>query len=258
MSKVLFNQDGYVATITLNRPDELNCIDLETLAEYGEMIDRIHTDRSIRSVIFTGTGEKSFSTGADLKERRTLNEQEVRRYISKIREVFNKVEELPQPTIAAINGFAFGGGLELALACDFRYAVDTATMGLTEVTWAIIPGAGGTQRLPRLIGKARAKELILTGRKFGAAFAYDWGIINGVTSKEDLLPTCHRLAEEISQNGPQAVMQAKYAVNYGSEVDLKSGMAIESKAYEVIIPTKDRLEALQAFAEKRKPVFQGE
>jgi enoyl-CoA hydratase len=258
MNKVLFHQDGYIATVTINRPNELNCFDLETLEQFAEIVDRIHADRSIRSVIFTGAGEKSFSTGADLKERRTLNEQQVRRNVSKIREVFNKVEELPQPTIAAINGFAFGGGLELALACDFRYAADTASMGLTEVAWAIIPGAGGTQRLPRLIGKARAKELILTGRKFGAAFANDWGIVNGVSTKGELLPTCHRLAEEICRNGPLAVVQAKYAVNYGSEVDLKTGMAIESKAYEVIIPTKDRVEALQAFSERRKPEFRGE
>jgi enoyl-CoA hydratase len=258
MEKILFEQQGYTAIITINRQPELNCFDFETLIQLGEVVDRIHTDKSIRTVIFTGSGDKSFSTGADLKERRTLNDQQVRRNVSKIREVFNKVEELPQPTIAAINGFAFGGGLELALACDFRYAADTATMGLTEVTWAIIPGAGGTQRLTRLVGKSRAKELILTGRKFDAAFAYEWGIINGVTSKEELMPTCHRLADEIGQNGPLAVIQAKYAIHYGSEVDLKSGMAIESKAYEVIIPTRDRVEALQAFSEKRKPNFKGE
>lgn len=258
MSKVEWSQQGYVATVTLNRPDELNCFDYETLTLLDEIVERIHTDTSIRTVIFTGKGSRSFSTGADLKERRGLDEQQVRRNVNKIREVFNNIGDLPQPTIAAMNGYAFGGGLELALACDFRYAVETASMGLTEVTWAIIPGAGGTQRLSRLIGSSRAKELILTGRKFDAAFAYEWGIVNGVTSHEELLPTCFKLAEEISQNGPLAVIQAKYAINHGSEVDLQTGLAIESKAYEVIIPTKDRVEALEAFREKRKPRFVGE
>jgi enoyl-CoA hydratase len=146
----------------------------------------------------------------------------------------------------------------MALACDFRYAVDSAVMGLTEVSLAIIPGAGGTQRLTRLIGKARAKELILTARRFDAEFAKGWGIVNDVTSREELLPTCYRLADEIGQNGPLAVIQAKFAINHGSEVDLYTGLAIESKAYDVIIPTKDRVEALQAFSEKRKPEFKGE
>lgn len=258
MEKAVLRKEGYIANVTINRPNEMNCLDFQTLLELEAILDQIQTDRSTRIVIITGMGEKAFCTGADLKERRTLSEQQVRRNVNKIREVFNKVEELPQPTIAAMNGYAFGGGLELALACDFRYVVDDTKMGLTEVSLAIIPGAGGTQRLSRLIGRSRAKELILTGRKIDSNLACEWGLVSGITSRGELYSTCFKLAEEIAQNGPLAVMQAKYAIHYGSEVDLKTGMAIESKAYEVIIPTKDRIEALEAFQEKRKPIFKGE
>lgn len=257
-TKVLFEKEGHLAYVTLHRPDELNCFDYDMLTQLEAILDQIRFDKDVRAVIFTGSGERSFSTGADLKERRTMSEEEVRRFIHKIRSVFDAVEELPQPTIAAINGFCFGGGFELALACDFRYAVDSAKLGMTEVSWAIIPGAGGTQRLPRLIGKGKAKELILTARKIDAATAEQLGILNGVAARDELLPKCRELAEEIMQNGPLAVIQAKYAINYGMEVDIKTGLKIETKAYEVIIPTQDRLEALNAFSEKRKPDFKGE
>lgn len=257
-ANVLFEKEGHLAFVTLNRPDALNCFDYDMLVQLESTLEQIRFDREIRAVVFTGAGEKSFSTGADLKERRTMSEAQVRRFIYKIRSVFDMVEELPQPTIAAVNGFCFGGGFEMALACDFRYAVDSAKLGMTEVSWAIIPGAGGTQRLPRLIGKGKAKELILTARKIDAITAEQLGILNGITTREELLPKCRELAEEIMQNGPLAVIQAKYAINYGMEVDIKTGMKIETKAYEVIIPTKDRIEALNAFSEKRKPEFKGE
>lgn len=221
-------------------------------------MERIHLNRDIRVVIFTGAGDKAFSAGADLKERKTLNEMEVRRNVKKIRDVFNAVANLPQPTIAAVNGYAFGGGFELMLACDFRIAVKGAIMGLTEVSWAIIPGAGGTQRLPRLIGEAKAKELILTARKITAEQAYEYGLLTNVVEKENLMPSCEALAHEMMQNGPIALQQAKYAIQQGMNVDLQTGLAIEAKAYELTIPTKDRLEALAAFSEKRKPQFTGE
>ncbi|WP_027417313.1 enoyl-CoA hydratase-related protein [Aneurinibacillus terranovensis] len=256
--KIVFEKEGYLGLVTLNRPNELNCFDYDMLHQLEQTLDRIQFDKGIRTVIFTGAGERSFSTGADLKERRTMPEQEVQHFVNKIRHVFDRVEELPQPTIAAINGFCFGGGFELALACDFRYATRAAKLGMTEVSWAIIPGAGGTQRLPRLIGKGKAKELILTARKIDAPTAEELGILNGVTDQAGLLPKAKALAGEIMQNGPLAVIQAKYAINYGTEVDLKTGLKIESKAYEVIIPTRDRMEALHAFSEKRKPEFKGE
>lgn len=258
MNKVIYEAREGIAFVTINRPEQLNCFDFETLVELEQTVDAIKLNKENRAVIITGAGEKAFSAGADLKERRSLNEQEVRRNVFMIRDVFSKIESLPQPTIAAINGYALGGGLELALACDFRYGVTSAKLGLTEVSWAIIPGAGGTQRLSRLIGVSRAKELILTARKIDAETAYLYGILNKVVAQDELQSSALTLAEEIFKNGPLAVSQAKFAINYGSNVDLQTGLAIESKAYEVIIPTKDRVEALEAFSEKRPPQFKGE
>lgn len=258
MSKVTLEKDGYLAIITINRPNQLNSFDYITLSELGDILENLQPDREVRAVIVTGAGEKAFSAGADLKERRTLTESEVRRNVNKIRTVFTMLEELPQPTIAAINGYALGGGFELALACDFRYAAEHATMGLPEVSMAIIPGGGGTQRLTRLIGPSKTKELVLTARKINAVDAEALGIVNKVVpASVPLMKEARSLAEEIMQNGPLAVTQAKYAIHHGNNTDIQTGMAIEAKAYEVIIPTEDRLEALEAFKEKRKPNFQG-
>ncbi|UOQ92441.1 enoyl-CoA hydratase-related protein [Halobacillus shinanisalinarum] len=257
MTKVNTEIKGALATITLNRPELLNCFDYDMLQQLEEALQTLQLDGNIRAIIFTGAGEKAFSAGADLKERQTLTEQEVRRNVAKIRNVFTLVEEMPQPTIAAINGYALGGGFELALACDLRLASNHAKMGLTEVSWAIIPGAGGTQRLTKLIGPAYAKELILTARKIEAERAEELGIINKMVSKEELLTQAISLANEIMSNGPLAVTQAKYAIQHGNDVDTYTGLAIEAKAYEVVIPTEDRLEALKAFKEKRPAHFEG-
>lgn len=165
------------------------------------------------------------------------------------------VDQLPQPTIAAINGFAFGGGLELALACDFRVAAAGTLMGLTETSLAIIPGAGGTQRLPRLIGQAKALELILTARRLKAEEALEYGLVTAVCQKESLLDECMKFAEMMLVNGPVALQQAKYAVKQGMNADLQTGLQIERKAYEVTIPTEDRLEALVAFSRKTEAEF---
>ncbi|GAB7055362.1 MULTISPECIES: enoyl-CoA hydratase-related protein [unclassified Paenibacillus] len=256
---IVWEQHGHIGCIKLNRPDELNTFHYEALVSLGEIIEEIEQNpRDIRAVIVSGEG-RAFCAGADLKERRTLNEQQVRRNVRKIRDVFSALGRLPQPTIAAINGFAFGGGFELALACDFRFAVKGVLMGLTEVSLGIIPGAGGTQRLPRLIGPSKAKELILTARKISSEEALDLGILNGLAEdREQLLELCERLANEMLANAPLAVYQAKYAIDRGLGVDLQTGLDLESKAYEVIIPTKDRIEALEAFREKRKPRFTGE
>jgi enoyl-CoA hydratase/carnithine racemase len=256
---VLWEQSGHIGYIRLNRPEAMNALNDDTLAALGEMIETIEQNpRDIRVLIVAGEG-RAFCAGADLKERSLLSEQEVRRNLRKIREVFSALERLPQPTIAAINGYALGGGLELALSCDFRYAIREAKMGLTEVSLGIIPGAGGTQRLPRLIGPAKAKELILTGRKISAEQAYELGILSGMAEdQERLTDMTEALANEILANAPLAVYQAKFAIDKGLNVDLHTGMDIESKAYEAIIPTKDRLEALQAFREKRLPQFTGE
>jgi enoyl-CoA hydratase len=258
LSTVLYEVRDHLAYVTINRPEALNCFNYETLIKLREVVAEIHINKEVRVVIFSGAGEKAFSAGADLKERKTLNESQVKRNVKAIREVFNDIEALPQPTIAAINGYALGGGFELALACDFRIAASHAQMGLTELSWAIIPGAGGTQRLPRLIGLSKALEMILTAKKISANEALTLGILNQVVEKDELMKACEKLAEQMLSNGPLALQQAKFAIRKGIEVDLQTGLAIEAKAYEAIIPTKDRLEALAAFAEKRRPNFKGE
>ncbi|AMM91977.1 enoyl-CoA hydratase [Peribacillus simplex] len=257
MSNVIYKVENQIGYITVNRPDVLNCFDYGTLSELQEVIDAVYADDDIRVVIFTGAGEKAFSAGADLKERKTLTDAEVRRNVKSIRDVFNSIAGLPQPTIAAVNGYALGGGFEWLLSCDFAIAAEGVSLGLTETSWAIIPGAGGTQRLPRLIGEMKAKELIFTAKKLTAEEACRLGILLKVVPRDQLMSVCEELAADIMKNGPIAVKQAKYAITQGMNTDLQTGMAIEGKAYELTIPTQDRLEALQAFSERRKTHFTG-
>lgn len=251
--------DG-VLTITINRAQALNCFDMPLLELFGRTVRDVAFDRKIRSVIITGTteGKNAFSTGADLKERAGMTTDQVREYIQTIRNLFTSVEELPQPVIAAVNGYAFGGGLELALACDIRLAATNAVVGLTETSLAVIPGAGGTQRLPRIVGMARAKEMILRARRITATEGLAYGLFLEVLETVKLMPRAREIAAEIATNGPVALAQAKYAINKGLEVSLPMGLAIESNAYAVTIPTRDRIEGLTAFREKRKPVYTGE
>ncbi|MEE3950923.1 enoyl-CoA hydratase-related protein [Peribacillus frigoritolerans] len=258
MSKVIYKVINQIGYITVNRPDVLNCFDYETLCELQEVIDAVYYDSDIRVVIFTGAGEKAFSAGADLKERKSLNDAEVRRNVKAIRDVFNSIAGLPQPTMAAVNGYALGGGFEWLLSCDFAIAAEGVSLGLTETSWAIIPGAGGTQRLPRLIGEMKAKELIFTAKKLTAEEACQLGILLKVVPRDRLMSACEELAANIMKNGPIAVKQAKYAIDQGMNTDLQTGMAIEGKAYELTIPTQDRSEALLAFSERRKARFTGE
>ncbi|MBR8658101.1 MULTISPECIES: enoyl-CoA hydratase [Brevibacillus] len=255
---VLLRKEGAVGVLTLNRPEVYNCLNLETLFTLRRLIAEIDADREIRAVVVTGVGEKAFCSGADLKERRTMTELQVQLYIRTIRDTFSELERLPKPVIAAINGVALGGGTELALACDLRVMSETAQMGLTETSLGIIPGAGGTQRLPRLIGKGKAKELIFTARRVNAEEALAIGLVNRTVPRDQVMTSALQLAEEIAANAPLALAQAKFAIDYGMEADLATGLAIESSAYQVLIPTRDRLEGLEAFREKRKPVYRGE
>jgi methylglutaconyl-CoA hydratase len=247
-----------IAIITLNRPESANALSTALLNELAHLLYDLAFRRDVRVVIFTGAGEKVFCAGADLKERAGMNETEVRKTVTLIRETINQIEQLPQPVICALNGSAFGGGLELALACDIRIAADTAQLGLTETSLGIIPGAGGTQRLPRLIGKGKAKELIFTAKRITAKEAEQIGLVEYVVPREQLMEKAMEIAEQIVVNAPIAVMQAKIAINRGLDVDLATGLRIEQMAYDITIPTKDRLEGLQAFKEKRKPVYKGE
>jgi enoyl-CoA hydratase/carnithine racemase len=247
-----------VLWLTLNRPQVMNSFNFNLLRALKAQIDGIRFRPEIRVVIITGAGEKAFCAGADLKERATLPPLQVKEFIFTIRDLFSSIENLNKPVIAAVNGVALGGGTELALACDIRIASATASMGLTETRLAIIPGAGGTQRLPRLIGRGKAKELIFTGRRVPAEEALAIGLVNQVCAPDQLRKTCDAMAAEICETGPIAIEQAKYAINHGLETDLHTGLAIESNAYWVTIPTQDRLEGLAAFREKRKPVYKGE
>ncbi|QFT88289.1 2,3-dehydroadipyl-CoA hydratase [Bacillus sp. THAF10] len=258
MTHILTEVKDHLAIVTLNRPDAMNAFNYDMLVELGNVVEELRTNPDVRVVIFTAAGDKAFSVGADLKERKTLSEQQVRRNVYKIGDVFNRIADLPQPTIAAINGYAFGGGMELLLACDFRVTYSEAKMGLTETSLAIIPGAGGTQRLPRIIGEAKAMELILTARRFTGEEANRFGLVTRlVESASQVLDGAVELAHEMMKNGPLAVQQAKFAIRQGMGVDLQTGLQMERKAYEVIIPTEDRVEALIAFGEKRAPLFRG-
>lgn len=255
---VTLQKDGGTGVLTLKRPEVFNCLNLDTLLALRQLISEIAADRDIRVLIVTGSGEKAFCTGADLKERRTMNETQVQQYIRTIRDTFSELERMPKPVIAAINGLALGGGTELALACDLRVMSEQAQMGLTETALGIIPGAGGTQRLPRLVGKGIAKELIFSARRVLPQEALEIGLVNRVVPADQLMASAHALAELIAANAPLALAQAKFAIDCGLEVDLASGLMLESNAYQVLIPTKDRHEGLLAFKEKRKPVYRGE
>jgi enoyl-CoA hydratase/carnithine racemase len=249
-------KDG-IAVLTLNRPKVMNSFNFALLHSLKEQVDALKFNTNVRVVIITGAGRKAFCAGADLKERTTFDELQVKEFIFTIRNLFTSIEHLNKPVIAAINGVALGGGTELALACDIRIAAMNASMGLTETRLAIIPGAGGTQRLPRLIGRGKAKELIFTGRRVDAREALQIGLVNQIYDPESLLTECQKMAAMICETGPIAIEQAKYAINYGLETDLHTGLGIESNAYWVTIPTEDRLEGLAAFQEKRKPVYKG-
>lgn len=247
-----------IATVTLNRVAAHNALSVEMLEQFLDALYALKFDPDVRVIVVTGAGEKSFCAGADLIQRGQMDLPQTRQHINLIRTAVNELDAMPQPTIAAVNGVAFGGGTELTLAADIRIASPNAKFGLTEVALAIIPGAGGTQRLPRLIGVAKAKELILTARRIDATEAERIGLVNYVVAQEELLEKAYSLAREITNNGPLAVRQAKLAINKGTEVDLATGLAIEQNAYEVIIPSQDRLEGLRAFKEKRPPVYKGE
>jgi enoyl-CoA hydratase/carnithine racemase len=222
------------------------------------LIRDIQYDKTARVLIVTGAGDKAFCAGADLKEREHMTMVDVRQYIRYIRDTFTEVENLPIPVIAAINGISMGGGTELALACDLRIIDPDAKMALNETSLAIIPGGGGTVRLPRLVGRGRAKDIILTARWVEADEAMAIGLVNRIAPKGKLMETAIEVAEQILRNGPIAITQAKYVINRGLEVPIEEALQLESDGYEETIPTKDRLEALAAFKEKRKPEFKGE
>ncbi|MFB4163716.1 enoyl-CoA hydratase [Alteribacillus sp. JSM 102045] len=246
-----------ITILSLKRPSAANALSTPLLKEMQETLKDLAYDASCRVLIICGEGEKVFCAGADLKERAEMNHTEVRKTVSLIKETINQLDNIPKPVIAAMNGSALGGGLELALACDFRITSSSGKYGLPETSLAIIPGGGGTQRLPLLIGKAKAKELIFTARKINGKEAVDLGIAEYVENSENVLNKALELAAEITRNGPVAVSAAKTAINGGVDTGLSAGLVMEEKCYEATISTEDRLEGLKAFKEKRTPIYTG-
>ncbi|XP_058474147.1 methylglutaconyl-CoA hydratase, mitochondrial [Solea solea] len=260
--RYLDGEDNGIVVIGINRPKAKNAISKNLVKLMFEALEDIKKNNKVRSVIFCSLVPGIFCAGADLKERAKMHQSEVGPFVSKARALITELGNLPVPTIAAIDGAALGGGLEMALACDIRIASDAAKMGLVETKLAIIPGAGGTQRLPRLIGVSRAKELIFAARVVDGTEASRLGLVSQSVEQNKSGDAAYlqalELAREINPQGPIAVRMAKLAINQGIEVDLATGLAIEEACYAQVIPTKDRVEGLTAFKEKRRPQFRGE
>ncbi|WP_273568878.1 enoyl-CoA hydratase/isomerase family protein [Maribacter halichondriae] len=245
------------AIITINRPNKLNALNRETIQELHDGLKMLDEDKKVKAIIVTGSGEKAFVAGADIAEFADFSVKEGGKLAKKGQELlFDFVENLSTPVIAAVNGFALGGGLELAMACHFRLASDTARMGLPEVSLGVIPGYGGTQRLPQLIGKGRAMELIMTAGMIDSEKAKEYGLVNHVVSQEELLPLCEKIAMRIANNSPVAISNAIKAVNAGFKHS-NDGFASEIEAFGACFGTADFKEGTTAFLEKRKAVFPG-
>lgn len=256
--EVRVERRGAIELWTIDGEPRRNSLTLALLGALGEEVARARADRALRCVVLTGAGDRAFCAGADLKERARMGAEEVHRFHRELRAALRGIEEAPQVFVAALNGAALGGGLELALACDLRVASDAALLGLPEVALGIIPGGGGTQRLPRLVGVARAKELVLTARRVGAAEALAMGLVTQVAAPPRLIEEALALAGRIARNAPVSLRQAKRAIDGGLHLPLDQALDLEHRLYQDCLGTRDRLEALAAFAEKRPPVFTGE
>ena len=254
---ILISKNENLATLTINRPKKLNALNKDTILELHKAFKSLEKDKNIKVIILTGSGEKAFVAGADISEFANFSVKEGGKLAAKGQEIlFDFVAHLSTPVIAAVNGFALGGGLELAMACHFRVASDIARMGLPEVSLGVIPGYGGTQRLPQLIGKGRAMEMIMSAGMIDAKTALKYGLVNHVVTPEELLPLCEKLAGRISKNSPVAISHAIKAVNAGFKHD-SNGYAAEIKAFGKCFGTADFKEGTSAFLEKRKADFPG-
>jgi len=254
---ILFQVQEGIATITFNRPKALNALNQALLAELSGALDDIAGDESCRVLILTGAGEKSFVAGADITELATFSALQAKVFSRAGHAIIAKLQELPIPVMAAVNGFALGGGCEIALACDFIYAAENAKFGLPEITLGLIPGFGGTQRLPRLIGANMAKELIFTGKMISAGEAAQMGLVNKVVAGAALMEEVLKTARDIAAKGRVSLRAAKQAVNYGLNTDLATGCHIETDAFALVLASPDAKEGTTAFLEKRKAVFKG-
>src|ERR671932_964992 len=257
MDYVRIDREGDIAVLTVDRQEKLNALDGRVVEEIGQSLLELETEAP-RAIIVTGAGERSFVAGADISAMNGMNPIEAKRFSEIGHAAMALLDRSPIPTIAAVNGYALGGGCEVALACDIRIAAENATFGFPEVGLGILPGMGGTQRLPRLVGPALAKELIFTGRRIGAEEAREIGLVNRVVPRGEALGAAREMAAEIARNGPLAVRHAKSATNRALDVDLVSGLEYEADQFALLFATEDAREGMGAFAERRKPEFRGQ
>ena len=254
---ILIKIEVGVATITLNRPQRLNALNQQMMRELDEAFDEVTADPAARILVITGAGDRAFAAGADIKEFLGMSPVTALDFSRNAHRVYQKLERMPKPTIAAVNGFALGGGCELMMACDIAYAADTAKLGQPEITLGIMPGAGGTQRLSRLVGKQKAKELALTGDMIAAEEALRIGLVCRVVPAAELMGEVQKLCQRILSKGDVALRMVKEAIEAGSHVDLASGLEIEAKSWSLCFTTEDHVEGVKAFLEKRAPNFKG-
>ena len=252
MTNVLLEKKGPYAVATIHRPEALNALNSQVLADLAELLDTVEADEEIRVLVITGAGEKAFVAGADIGEMSTLTKAEGEAFGKKGNDVFRRLETLPIPTIAAVNGFALGGGCELSMSCDIRLCADTAVFGQPETGLGITPGFGGTQRLARLVSPGMAKQLIYSAKNIKADEAYRIGLVNAVYPLEELMPAAEKLAQTIAKNAPIAVRACKKAINDGLQTDIDQAVVIEEKLFGSCFQTADQIEGMGAFLEKRK------
>jgi len=254
---VLLEKDGNVGIVIINRPKALNALNTETLIEIDIVLEAISSDDEIKAVILTGSGDKAFVAGADIAEMRNMTPIEARRFAILGQNIFNKIEKLSKPVIAAINGFALGGGCELAMAADLRIASAKSQFGQPETKLGVIPGFAGTQRLPRLVGKGKAKELLYTADIIGCEEAYRIGLVNKVVEESQLMDEAKKIAKKIASRGQIAVQLTKVAINEGLELDLDKAMSHEADLFALCFATEEQKEGMNAFVEKRPAEFSG-
>lgn len=254
---LLIEYQEHIAILKINRPKALNALNSATLKELSQAFAQIAHDGNVRVVLLMGSGEKAFVAGADIAEMRELNTQQAQRFSQLGHGVMNQIENLPQPVIAVVNGFALGGGTELAMACDLRIASEKAKFGQPEVTLGLLAGFGGTQRLPRLVGSGRASEILLTGDILDAQEAYRMGLVNRVYAQDDLMNQALILAQKISSRAPIGVQLTKSSIHKAQNIDIVSGQAYEAAVFGQVFSTQDQKEGCSAFLEKRKADFRG-
>lgn len=254
---IIYEKSEGIATITLNRPEALNAWSKELAKEFLSAMDDAQKDENVKVVIITGAGEKAFSAGADIKAMKGMTALKARELSQMGYEICNAIESIEKPVIAAINGYALGGGMEVSMACDFRIASEKARMGQTEINIGLIPGWGGTQRLTRLVGKAKAKELVFTGKIIDANTALQLGLVNKVVPAEEFMTAVKQFAKELAGKAPVALKVAKSLIDVGADIDLKAALALEREGFGVVASSEDLQEGVSAFIEKRKPVWKG-